>query len=157
MPLCIGDIAPAISLPNQDGIEVSLKDFSNQWVVIYFYPKDNTPGCTTQACDFNSLFSSFNDLGVSVLGISPDGIKSHQKFIAKYDLRLTLLCDEEHIALKAYEAWGLKKLYGREYEGVIRSTYIINPDGKIAKIYNNVRAKGHANIIKEELSSLISK
>jgi peroxiredoxin Q/BCP len=150
----VGDKAPNIVLKNQDGIEVSLVDYSGKWVIIYIYPKDNTPGCTTQACEFNDLFNDFSSIDAVILGISPDNEKKHTNFIEKYNLNFTLLCDEEKITLKEYGAWGLKKLYGKEYEGVIRSTFIINPDGKIAKIYSKVKAKGHAQIVKEDLKQL---
>lgn len=152
--LQIKDNAPEIKLPNQDGIEVSLSSFINTWVVIYFYPKDDTTGCTIQACDFSSNIKDFRELNATVIGISPDNEKSHQKFIEKYNLEFTLLCDEQKESLKAYDAWGIKKMYGKEYEGVLRSTYIINPDGKISAIWKNVKAKEHYIAVKQELENL---
>lgn len=154
MMLQIGNDAPNITLKNQDGIEVSLSDFKHQWVVLYFYPKDDTTGCTIQACEFSENIDGFSSLNATIIGVSPDDMTKHQKFIGKYDIAYSLLCDEEHIALKTYEAWGLKQMYGKEYEGVIRSTFIINPDGKIAKLWSNVKSKGHALIVKEELQKL---
>lgn len=139
------DTAPSFSLKNQDGELVSLEDFREKWVILYFYPKDDTPGCTTEACDFSKLAED-----VVVLGVSPDTVASHQKFIAKYDLKLTLLSDPEKVVMKQYGAWGLKKNYGREYEGVIRSTFLIDPSGGLIKAWRNVRAKGHAQRVLNE-------
>jgi len=141
--------APSFSLQNQEGQFVSLEDFRGKWVILYFYPKDDTPGCTTEACDFSKLAGDLED--VVVLGVSPDGITSHQKFVAKYDLKVTLLSDPEKMVLKQYSAWGLKKNYGREYEGVIRSTFLIDPSGRLVKSWRNVRAKGHAQRVFNEV------
>ena len=146
MELKINDNAPLFSLPNQDNAEIALQDFQGSWVVVYFYPKDKTPGCTMEACDFRDKMESFNAMGVVVLGISPDSAKAHQSFIAKESLNFTLLSDTQKSALKNYGAWGLKKLYGKEYEGVIRSTFLINPQGKIAYIWKNVKVKGHIEV-----------
>ena len=137
--------APAFSLKNQNDELVSLEDFRGKWVILYFYPKDDTPGCTTEACDFSKLAQD-----VIVLGVSPDTVASHQKFIAKYDLKVTLLSDPEKVAMKQYGAWGMKKNYGREYEGVIRSTFLIDPSGDLVKSWRNVRAKGHAQRVLSE-------
>lgn len=154
MELKIKDNAPLFSLPNQDNAEVALQDFQGSWVVVYFYPKDKTPGCTMEACDFRDKMESFNAMGVVVLGISPDSAKAHQSFIAKESLNFTLLSDTQKSALKNYGAWGLKKLYGKEYEGVIRSTFLINPQGKIAYIWKNVKVKGHIEEVFAKLKEL---
>lgn len=156
MELSINTQAPNFSLPNQDNAEISLQDFGGSWVILYFYPKDKTPGCTKEACDFRDNLSELNDLSAVVLGISPDSVKSHQSFIEKEKLNFTLLSDSSKNVLKAYGAWGPKKLYGKEYEGVIRSTFIINPQGKIAFIWKNVKVKGHIEAIKEKLKELQS-
>lgn len=154
MKLEVGSTAPAFCLPNQDDVEICLKDLIGKWIVLYFYPKDNTPGCSTQACDFTASIEDFEGMDAIILGVSPDSTKSHRNFIAKKELKITLLSDSEKETLKEYSAWGLKKNYGKEYEGVIRSTFIINPKGEIAGTYYNVRAKGHVDRIKKELSEL---
>ena len=146
--------APEFCLPNQDGVEICLRDLKGKWIVLYFYPKDNTPGCTTEAKEFSELIDEFEKLGAIVIGISPDSPKKHCNFIEKHNLKVTLLSDEEKKVLKAYGAWGKKKMYGREYEGVIRSTFIIDPNGEIVKEYKNVRAKGHAKKVLEDLKEL---
>jgi peroxiredoxin Q/BCP len=146
--------APEFCLPNQDETEICLRDLAGKWVVLYFYPKDNTPGCTTEACDFTNEVEEFEDLDAVILGVSPDSPKKHRNFIEKKDLKITLLSDEDKTVLKAYGAWGLKKNYGREYEGVIRSTFIISPDGEIAHEWRNVRVKGHVEKVKEKLKEL---
>lgn len=152
--LKVKDEAPKFCLPNQDEIEICLRDLAGKWIVLYFYPKDNTPGCTTEACDFNLNLPKFEELNAVVLGISPDSPKSHQKFIDKQSLNFTLLSDETKGVLALYGVWKLKKLYGREYMGVERSTFIIDPDGKIVKIYTKVKVKGHIEELKKELSNL---
>ena len=154
MELQIGDKAANISLPNQDNAEISLQDFRGSWVVLYFYPKDKTPGCTQEACDFRDNLANLSGLNAVVLGVSPDSVKTHQSFIDKESLNFTLLSDTDKKALKAYGAWGLKKLYGKEYEGVIRSTFVIDPQGKIAFLWKNVKVKGHIDAIKEKLQEL---
>ena len=154
MELKINDNAPLFSLPNQDNAEIALQDFQGSWVVVYFYPKDKTPGCTMEACDFRDKMESFNAVGAVVLGISPDSAKVHQSFIAKESLNFTLLSDTQKSVLKSYGAWGLKKLYGKEYEGVIRSTFLINPQGKIAYIWKNVKVKGHIEEVFAKLKEL---
>jgi len=152
--LTVGNKAPAFSLPNQDGKTVKLSDFKGRWVVLYFYPKDNTPGCTTEACDFTSGIKDFEDLDAVVLGCSADSVESHQKFIAKYKLKVTLLSDAEHDVMKAYGAWGEKNLYGKTVVGIIRSTVIIDPEGKVAYVYPKVRSAGHAEAVREQLAAL---
>jgi peroxiredoxin Q/BCP len=146
--------APEFCLPNQDETEICLRDLKGKWVILYFYPKDNTPGCTTEACDFTNELEEFEELDAVILGVSPDSPKKHRNFIEKKDLKITLLSDENKEVLKAYDAWGLKKNYGREYEGVIRSTFIISPDGEIVAKWRNVRVKGHVEKVKEKLKKL---
>lgn len=150
--LSIGDKAPDFALKNSDENLISLKDFLGKKVVIYFYPKDDTPGCTTQACDFTQNYERLRANDIVVIGISPDDSKSHSKFIDKYDLKHILLSDTEKEVIKAYGAWGLKKNYGKEYEGLIRSTFVVDESGKIAKIYKNVKAKGHIDILLKDLA-----
>ena len=154
MELQIKDEAPLFSLPNQDNAEISLLNFRGSYVVLYFYPKDKTPGCTTEACDFRDSMESLNALGAVVLGVSPDSTKSHQSFINKESLNFTLLSDTNKEVLKMYGAFGVKKLYGKEYEGVIRSTFLIDPQGKIAHIWKNVKVKGHIEEVREKLEAL---
>ena len=150
----VGQKAPEFCLPNQDEVEICLKDLKGKWVVLYFYPKDNTPGCTTEAKEFTEALKDFEELDAVVLGVSPQDCVSHRKFIEKHSLGVTLLCDTEHKVLKAYGAWGKKKLYGKEYEGVIRTTVLIDPDGNIAYIWPKVRVKGHVEKVKEKLQEL---
>ena len=150
----VGQKAPEFCLPNQDNVEICLRDLKGKWVVLYFYPKDLTPGCTTEACEFTEALPDFEELDAIILGVSPDSPQKHQKFIEKKDLKITLLSDEEKEVLKAYEAWGPKKLYGKEYEGVIRSTFIIDPEGKIAAVWPKVRVKGHVEAVKQKLEEL---
>lgn len=149
-----GAKAPEFCLPNQDEVEICLRDFQGKWVVLYFYPKDNTPGCTTEACDFTDEQPNFKELDAVILGVSPDSAKKHQNFIAKKDLKITLLADEEKKVATLYDVWRMKKNYGREYMGIVRTTFLIDPKGKIAKIWNNVRVKGHVEKVKEELTKL---
>jgi len=150
----VGVKAPEFSLPNQDGAEISLKDLKGSWVVLYFYPKDNTPGCTTEACEFSAQKPLFDDMDAIILGVSPDSIKKHNDFIEKQHLKITLLSDESKEMMKAYGAFGTKKLYGKDVVGVIRSTFIINPDGDIAYVWKSVKAKGHAESVKKRLEEL---
>ncbi len=152
--LAIGNQAPAFSLPNQDDVEISLRDLEGKWIVLYFYPKDNTPGCTTEACDFTASMPTFEDLGAVILGVSPDSTASHQKFIAKQKLELTLLSDVNTEVAQAYGVWQLKKFCGKEYMGIVRSTFIIDPDGKIQAIWDNVKVKGHSEAVKAKLAEL---
>jgi len=150
----VGDVAPEFCLPNQDGKEVCLKDFKGKWIILYFYPKDNTKGCTMEAIDFTTHLKDFEALDAIVIGISPDSVKSHQNFVKRHDLKITLLSDPEHKVLKSYGVWQLKKMYGREYYGVVRSTFIIDPEGKIAYKWEKVRVKSHVEIVKEKLLEL---
>jgi len=142
--LAEGDLAPVFSLPDQDGSSVSLADFAGRRVVVYFYPADDTPGCTKEACQFSDLVDEYAALGVEVLGISPDGGTKHQKFRAKYGLKIALLSDPEHEVMARYGAFGEKTLYGRKTVGVIRSTFLVGADGRIERAWYHVRADGHA-------------
>jgi len=152
--LSIGDPAPNFCLPDQDGEEVCLKDFRGKWVILYFYPKDNTPGCTLEAKDFTEHLEEFQKLDAVILGVSKDSVKSHKRFVEKHGLKITLLSDPEHKVIEEYGAWGLKKRYGKESYGTIRSTFIINPEGKISAIWYNVRVKGHVEEVKKKLEEL---
>ncbi len=152
--LQIGDQAPAFCLPNQDEEEVCLRDLQGGWIVLYFYPKDNTPGCTTEACEFTAAMPDFSGLGATILGVSPDSPKKHRSFIEKKELGITLLADEEKEACEAYGVWQLKKFMGREYMGVVRSTFIIDPEGKVAAVWEKVRVKGHVEVVKQKLIEL---
>jgi peroxiredoxin Q/BCP len=149
-----GKSAPLFTLKNQAGENVALKDLRGRWVVLYFYPKDDTPGCTTQACEFTSALAEFEGLNATVLGVSPDTPEDHRAFIAKHQLNITLLSDPQHKVMEKYEAWGTKILYGKETVGVIRSTVLIDPKGKLAQHWKNVRAVGHAAKVQAALSKL---
>lgn len=149
-----GSKAPAFNLPASNGKEVSLKDFAGKKrVVLYFYPKDDTPGCTVEACGFRDGIKPLEKQGAVILGVSPDGIPAHQKFIEKFKLPFLLLADTEKEVCKAYGVWVKKSMYGREYMGVARTTFVIGKDGKIEKIYEKVKPQGHEEEILEFLSS----
>ncbi|MGL6339540.1 MAG: thioredoxin-dependent thiol peroxidase [Waterburya sp.] len=153
----IGESAPNFTAKDQHGNTVSLKDKeTDRWLVLYFYPKDNTPGCTTEAKDFSEYNQQFQELGADVIGISPDSEKSHCKFIDKHNLSIQLLSDPEHQVIEAYGAWRLKKFMGKEYMGVVRSTFLITPDGKIAQVWDQVRVKGHVEKVLQELQKQVS-
>ena len=139
--LKIGDIAPDFCLPNQDDVEICLRDLKGKWIVLYFYPKDNTSGCTKEACDFTEELPKFENLNAVVLGVSPDTTKKHRNFIEKHNLKITLLADPDKEVLQKYGVWQLKKMCGRESMGVVRSTYIIDPDGKVAFVWENVKVR----------------
>ncbi|WP_077324576.1 thioredoxin-dependent thiol peroxidase [Virgibacillus siamensis] len=143
MSIEVGKQAPDFTLQNQDGDEVSLSDFKGKSVVLYFYPKDMTPGCTTEACEFRDAQESFSELDAIIIGVSPDPIEKHQKFIEKHDLPFLLLADENHDAAEKYGVWKLKKNFGKEYYGIERSTFIIDPDGNIQKEFRKVKVDGH--------------
>jgi peroxiredoxin Q/BCP len=147
-----GAKAPAFTLPDSDGNKVSLSDFAGKKVVVYFYPRDDTPGCTKEACQFNDALSQFEGLGVPVIGISPDKTTSHVKFRDKYGLRFALLSDPDHKVMEKYGAYGEKMMYGKATVGVIRSTFIVDEKGKIAKAWYSVKADGHAAKVLEALS-----
>ena len=146
-----GKQAPAFRLPDQDGEQVSLAELNGQWVVLYFYPRDDTPGCTTEACEFTSTLRDFREVDAVVLGCSPDDAEAHRKFIAKHNLKVRLLSDPSHVTMAEYGAWGEKVLYGRKSVGVIRSTVLIDPDGNVAHHWKRVRAAGHAGHVAERL------
>ena len=160
--LNVGDKAPDFNLPDENGKMVSLSDYAAKWLVVYFYPKDDTPGCTKEACDFTENVNDFSGLNADVVGISRDDADAHQKFIAKYNLNLTLLSDPDKSVHKAYGAWGIKINYGKEIEGVIRSTFIVSPTGEIAALWRKVAVRvkhksgeaKHANKVKEKLAEL---
>lgn len=145
MPIAAGKKAPDFTLPTDTGEELTLSSLKGQWVVLYAYPKDDTSGCTTQACEFRDLFPKFKKGKAVFLGISPDPVKSHAKFKAKYDLPFTLLADTEKTVLQAYDVWKEKSMYGRKYMGVERTTFVIDPKGKIAHVFEKVKPAGHAD------------
>lgn len=138
-----GKQAPTFTLPANNGEHVSLSDYKGKNVVLYFYPKDMTPGCTTEACDFRDHHESFADLDAVILGVSPDPVESHKKFIDKHDLPFLLLADENHEVAEEYGVWKLKKNFGKEYYGIERSTFIIDKDGNLAEEYRKVKVDGH--------------
>jgi thioredoxin-dependent peroxiredoxin len=148
-----GDKAPAFRLTTDDGKTVALADYRGERVVVYFYPADDTPGCTKEACQFSDLLDEYAALGVDVIGISPDGADSHQKFRTKYGLRIRLASDPSHKTMERYGAWGEKTLYGRKSTGVIRSTFLVGPDGRIERAWHHVRADGHAQAVLEALGT----
>ncbi|MBD2440789.1 thioredoxin-dependent thiol peroxidase [Nostoc sp. FACHB-110] len=152
----IGQPAPNFSTPDQNANLVSLDNFSGEWIVLYFYPKDDTPGCTTEAKDFTELHPEFSKLGAKILGVSPDSGKSHGKFIAKHNLSITLLSDPEHQLAESYGAWQLKKFMGKEYMGIVRSTFLISPDRTITYAWPNVKAKAHAQAVLTKLQELVN-
>jgi thioredoxin-dependent peroxiredoxin len=146
--------ATDFSLFDQNNIEHKLSDYHGKWVVLYFYPKDDTPGCTKEACNFRDNFHQLEKMGVIILGISKDSVKSHKKFADKYQLNFPLLSDEDKDVIKAYKAWGKKKFMGKEFEGILRTTHVINPEGEIVKTYENVNPTIHAKQILEDLQKL---
>ena len=149
-----GDQAPVFCLSDQEGKETCLADYQGRWVVLYFYPKDNTPGCTIEAIDFTAVKKDLEAKNTVILGVSPDSGKSHQNFIAKQGLTITLLSDPDREVLEAYGAWQLKKMYGKESWGVVRSTFLIDPQGKIAFAWPTVKAKGHAEKVVQKIAEL---
>lgn len=165
----VGSIAPDFCAPNQDDVEICLRDITGNWIVLYFYPRDNTPGCTTQACDFTASMPEFDDLDATILGVSPDTPAKHRNFIEKQNLSITLLADTEKKMCEDYGVWQLKKFMGRESMGVVRTTFIINPEGEIAAIWDKVsvrkkkKSKGetteilHVDEVKEKLKELQAK
>lgn len=151
MPISSGIPAPDFTLPDDNGDERSLSDYRGSPVVLYFYPKDDTPGCTKEACNFRDDYSAYEEAGITILGVSPDSPKRHASFKAKYDLPFTLLADTEHKVCELYGVWGLKKSFGREYEGVFRTTFLISSEGEIIKVFENVKPADHS---KEVLQAL---
>jgi peroxiredoxin Q/BCP len=140
----VGSKAPDFEVQDDAGRTVSLKQFAGKPVVLYFYPKDDTSGCTAQACEFRDSWAAVQAKGAVVLGVSPDGVKSHGKFKAKYDLPFPLLADEDHAVAEAYGVWGEKSMYGRKYMGIHRTTFVIDGAGRVAKVFEKVKPKGHA-------------
>ncbi|RFA36043.1 thioredoxin-dependent thiol peroxidase [Virgibacillus dokdonensis] len=155
MTVQVGEKVADFSLPNQAGELVRLSDYKGKYIVLYFYPKDMTPGCTTEACDFRDAHESFEDLDAVIIGISPDPVASHQKFIDKHDLPFMLLADEEKQVAEQFGVWKLKKNFGREYYGIERSTFIIDKEGVLQKEFRKVKVKGHVeealSFIREQL------
>ena len=149
--------APTLNLNSTDGKIYSLKDSIGKYVVLYFYPKDDTPGCTIETNDFNKLLTKFKKLNCDVFGISKDDMKSHNKFKEKYNIKFNLLADNELKIVKSYKVWAKKKFMGREFMGVIRSTFLIDPKGKIIKIWDNVKVKDHAKEVLDTLKSIQNK
>lgn len=149
--LAPGDPAPDFTLPDHDEQPVSLGDFAGRQVVVYFYPADDTPGCTKEACQFNDNLRAFEEAGVAVVGISPDGAAKHRRFREKYGLTFPLLTDADRSVMSAYGAYGEKTLYGKKTVGVIRSTFLVGPDGAVQRAWYNVRADGHAGKVLAEL------
>lgn len=140
----IGSAAPGFALPDQNGVIRRLSDVEGKWLVLYFYPKDDTPGCTTEACSFRDAFLALQADGVEVFGVSTDDRKTHKAFADKYHLPFPLLADTEKTTASAYGVWRRKKMYGREYEGIVRTTFLIDPQGTIVKVYEEVQPDGHA-------------
>jgi len=145
-----GDLAPAISARDQNGEVITLEEYRGEKVVLFFYPKDNTPGCTAEACDLRDNYSRFQEQGFEIIGVSADSEKSHLNFIAKHELPFRLISDPDHKVLKDYGAWGEKKLYGKTYMGILRKTYVIDKDGYVEKIIEKVLTKEHSKQIFSE-------
>jgi len=151
MPIPVGIKAPEFELPDETGEIRKLSDYLGKPVVLYFYPKDDTPGCTTEACNFRDDYSQYQKAGVVILGVSPDSPAKHTKFIAKYQLPFTLLADAEHRVCELYEVWGRKKFMGREYDGVFRTTFLINAEGQIVRVFENVSPAAHSEEVLHSL------
>ena len=151
------NLAPAFKLPSTNKKDFSLKNTLGNFVVLYFYPKDDTPGCTIETVDFNKLLPKFKKLNCEILGISKDNLKSHDKFRNKYKIKFDLLADEEIKVLKKYKVWAKKKFMGREFMGIVRTTFLIDKKGKIIKIWNNVKVKDHAKEVLNTLQNIINK
>lgn len=143
--------APDFRGKNQNGNTISLSDFKGKKIILYFYPKDNTPGCTAEACNLNENYDEFIKKGFEIVGVSPDNEQSHTKFISKNGLQFNLIADTDKTILKAYGAWGMKKMYGKEYEGVLRTTYIVDENGWIEQVFTKVDTKNHTQQILSEL------
>ena len=154
MPIASGITAPEFELLDDTNTLRRLSDFKSRPVILYFYPADDTPGCTKEACGFRDDYSAYQKAGVTILGVSPDSVKSHVKFKEKYQLPFPLLADEDHQVCNAYGAWGPKKFAGREYEGVLRTTFLIDAHGKIARVFENVRPSEHSAEVLEALKNL---
>ena len=152
--LDIGTDAPSFCIPNQDEVEICLRDLAGKWIVLYFYPKDNTPGCSTQACDFTQQEPLFDDMDAVILGISANTPKQHRNFVEKKELGITLLSDEDKTICKFYGVWQLKEMCGKEYMGIVRSTFIISPDGKIVATWDKVKVRKKKTIKGEKIELL---
>lgn len=152
MPISAGIPAPDFELMDDKGVVHHLADYRGKVVVLYFYPKDDTPGCTTEACNFRDDYHGYEAAGVTILGVSPDDVKSHGKFKSKYNLPFTLLADEGHKVCELYGVWGLKKMMGREYEGVFRTTFLIGKDGLIQKVFEDVKPAEHSAQVLAEVA-----
>lgn len=150
----IGDIAPAISLPRDGGEIVSLSDYTGQNVVLYFYPRDDTPGCTKEAIGFTENLAAFDGLNTVILGVSKDGVKKHDKFVSKHSLKIALLSDEEGEVCERYGVWVEKSMYGKTYMGIERATFLIGADGKIAQVWNKVKVPGHVDAVLDAVRAL---
>ncbi len=154
-----------ITLKNQNNEDINFSDYKGKWLVLYFYPKDNTPGCTKEAQDFSDLSDEFKKLNCEIIGVSPDSIESHKKFTEKFNLKINLLSDSPKELIKSCEAWGIKKNYGKEYEGLIRTTLLINPELEVVKTWKNVRVRvkkksgevKHAELVLQELKKILDK
>lgn len=152
--LAIGSNAPDFTLPGDSGTSISLADYKGQYVVLYFYPKDDTPGCTAESCDFRDNFKNFEKLNTAIIGLSKDSVKSHDKFKAKHELNFPLASDEDGKVCEAYEVWKEKSMYGKKYMGIERSTFLIDPKGKIVSMWRNVKVSGHVDEIKNSIQSM---
>ncbi|HTK03961.1 MAG TPA: thioredoxin-dependent thiol peroxidase [Candidatus Eisenbacteria bacterium] len=152
--LTAGKKAPDFTLPDQEGKMHTLSDYEGDWVLLYFYPKDDTPGCTTEACGIRDNYEAYGDAGITVLGVSTDPVKKHAKFVQKYGLPFTLLADEERKVVEKYGVWEKKKFMGREYMGTLRRSFLIDPKGKIAKVYELVKPAVHAEEVLADVEAL---
>ncbi|MDZ7270622.1 MAG: thioredoxin-dependent thiol peroxidase [candidate division KSB1 bacterium] len=150
----VGDEAPDFALPDQKGVVHRLSDYRGKWVLLYFYPKDDTPGCTAEACAFRDNLPAFGALKVQVLGVSVDSVSSHTRFASKYKIEFPLLADEEKKVVALYGVWGKKKFMGREFMGTNRTSFLIDPDGRVAKVYEKVKPDRHAEEVLQDLNSL---
>jgi peroxiredoxin Q/BCP len=150
----VGDVAPEVALPDENGTIHRLSDQRGRWTILYFYPEDDTPGCTIEACEFRDRNDTIHERGADVWGVSPQGAASKRAFREKFELPFTLLADEGHPVGDAYGAWGEKQNYGRTYLGIVRSTFLIGPDGRIARVWPKVKAKGHAEEVLAALDEL---
>jgi peroxiredoxin Q/BCP len=153
MPIQSGTRAPDFALPSDTGETVSLQDLEGKTVVLYFYPKDDTPGCTTEACEFRDSWKAVQKSGAIVLGVSPDGVESHRKFRAKFKLPYPLLADEDHAVADAYGVWGEKSMYGRKYYGILRTTFIVDRTGLVRRVFEKVKPAGHAAEVLEAVAA----
>jgi len=154
MKFYLGDMAPDFELPDQDGQRHTLSSYRGKWVLLYFYPKDDTPGCTTEACTIRDQYADFKKAGIVVLGVSADSVDKHKKFAEKHDLPFPLLADGGKAVVKLYHAWGKKKFMGREYDGIFRISFLIDPEGKFVKFYEKVKPADHAGEVFADVKAL---